>query len=381
MSNHGANGNGEARKVHPFAEAVDWVMLGPEMTIGKGARVGIACSGGPDSVALARAVREFGYRYMENPPVLLHFIHSDSDSDLNATATVGALGITSNTEVYFGNAERDGVRKAKDSPQMAARRNRYSFFKRISRELGLTHILMGHTMDDQAETVLMRMMSGHWLAGLGGIPARRKLADPDGKVGRKVTILRPMLGIRRALAADYVRELRLPVVDDPSNHDPKDRRHQVRHSVLPAMLKINPKAVENICIISSQAVAADRGAQDMMTTFLPKIRRKPASGKDPSIVRYEMRMERDWFADEFEYEEGCLAVRMMLVKLGADPRRVSRERCERVVIAALDEGQRSDESLLKGIHFRITKRDVVIVSTLTPVPKSPLDFLKDFLQS
>jgi tRNA(Ile)-lysidine synthase len=110
-----------------------------------------------------------------------------------------------------------------DSVEANARYARYAALDAVARRLSADRIAVGHTADDQAETVLMRIMSRSRVRGLAGIPAVR---------GR---IIRPLLGLRRAALQDVLKDAGLGWLDDPSNRDTRFLRNRVRHEVLPRL--------------------------------------------------------------------------------------------------------------------------------------------------
>lgn len=178
------------------------------------APVAVACSGGPDSVALLILAAEAGLA-----PTAVHVDHGlrpGSDRDLFVVrAAADALGVgTHGVRVVVG---------AGPNLEARARDARYAALELAREELGATAILVGHTADDQAETVLLNVMRGSATAGLAGMPARRG------------AIVRPLLGLRRADVRAVVRTRGLPTVDDETNRDPRFRRSWVRHELLPML--------------------------------------------------------------------------------------------------------------------------------------------------
>jgi tRNA(Ile)-lysidine synthase len=181
----------------------------------------VAVSGGADSTALLwllhRLAPEWGLRLQA-----LHVDHGlrpDSGRDAEAVRVLGArLGIP--VEVVAVAVTRRG------SLEAAARAARYAALEAEAARIGADRIALGHTADDQAETVLMRMLEGTGVRGLAGIPAVR---------GR---IIRPLLDLRhRALVAE-VESAGLTWIEDPSNRDPKFVRSRVRHEVLPLLAAV-----------------------------------------------------------------------------------------------------------------------------------------------
>jgi tRNA(Ile)-lysidine synthase len=135
-------------------------------------------------------------------------------------------------------------RRAHVSIQDAARRARAAALTEAAVRLGCQRVALGHTADDQAETVLFRIVRGTGLAGLAGIPYRREL------------LIRPLLDVRRAEVLRFLRRRGIGYLDDPSNRDPRYARSRVRADWLPFLARENPRIVEALL-----ALAADSRAQ------------------------------------------------------------------------------------------------------------------------
>ena len=156
------------------------------------ARVGVATSGGPDSLAalalIARACRGRGI-----PVVALHVEHG-----LRPAAAAGEIEIVSRAAIRAG-AEWEVRRvdvpaalgRSGGSVEFVARELRHAALDAMARERALTHVVFGHHRDDQVETVLLAILRGAWPAALAGIPASRPM--PGGALA-----LRPFLGVSRA---------------------------------------------------------------------------------------------------------------------------------------------------------------------------------------
>jgi tRNA(Ile)-lysidine synthase len=129
------------------------------------------------------------------------------------------------------------------SLQDAARRARLEALRACAAARGCLRVALGHTADDQAETVLFRIVRGTGLRGLAGIPYQR-----DGFV-------RPLLDVRRQEVLAYLRKLRVGFFEDPSNRDPRYTRSRVRHTWLPFLAAENPRVVEALLALAEDARA------------------------------------------------------------------------------------------------------------------------------
>jgi tRNA(Ile)-lysidine synthase len=121
----------------------------------------------------------------------------------------------------------------------------------------LNKITTGHTLDDQAETVLMRMIRGAGLRGLGGIHPRLPVEDDDGEVSGE--IVRPLLGIRRRELEQYLKDIGQPWREDSTNADDRFTRNRVRKLVVPLLEhEFNPGVADNL----SELAEIARGEED-----------------------------------------------------------------------------------------------------------------------
>lgn len=197
-----------------------------------GVTVVSALSGGPDSVALLdvllRAARKPGVRVVAAH--LDHALRKDSRADAQFCEELcDRLKIRLRTGRI-----RPAARALREGGlEEAARLTRYSFLRRVAREENASAIVLGHTLDDQAETVLMRLVRGSGALGLSAMKAW------DGE------LLRPLLDIRRSAVMAHLSAHRLPYRSDPTNDDPAFLRNRVRHELMPLLeRKFNPNIAE-----------------------------------------------------------------------------------------------------------------------------------------
>ena len=125
-----------------------------------------------------------------------------------------------------------------DGLEAAARRARYAFLTEAAEQLGARYLAIAHTADDQAETILHRILRGTGPAGLAGMPRVRML-------GRAVSLVRPLLAIRRQELRDYLQALGQDWREDATNAQTDATRNWIRHEMLPAAAeRVNPGVVE-----------------------------------------------------------------------------------------------------------------------------------------
>ncbi len=197
-----------------------------------GVTVVSALSGGPDSVALLdallRAARKPGVRVVAAH--LDHALRKDSRADAQFCEE---LCDRLKVRLRTGRIRPAAKALREGGLEEAARLTRYSFLRRVAREENASAIVLGHTLDDQAETVLMRLVRGSGALGLSAMKAW------DGE------LLRPLLDIRRSAVMAHLSAHRLPYRSDPTNDDPAFLRNRVRHELIPLLeRKFNPNIAE-----------------------------------------------------------------------------------------------------------------------------------------
>jgi tRNA(Ile)-lysidine synthase len=206
----------------------------------------VAVSGGPDSVALLRALHE---DRGTGPLTAAHLNHqlrgAESDADeafvrdlcagLSVDYRCDRLDVRGAAEAERGNLE--GV----------ARRLRYDWLARVAEEVGAAWVATGHTANDQAETVLHRLLRGAGLRGLRGIAACRPLSG-------RVRLVRPLLAATRDEVMAYLDSIGQSYREDSTNRDPALTRNRIRHQLLPRLaVEHNPQIVAVLGRLASQA--------------------------------------------------------------------------------------------------------------------------------
>jgi len=212
----------------------------------------VAVSGGPDSVALLRALLPFRG---ESGLVMAHLNHAlrgtESDGDEAFVRALHAkLSAQGNSALLLRSTRIDIAARARsegEGVEATARRYRYQWLTAIAREVGARWIATGHTADDQAETVLHRLLRGTGLKGLCGIPARRELAPG-------LLVVRPLLRARRQDVFAYLAALQQDFREDSSNMNPDFMRNRIRLELLPLLgAAYNPAVVSVLCRLAAQA--------------------------------------------------------------------------------------------------------------------------------
>jgi len=228
------------RRVAAFAE---------EERLFRGAkRVLVAVSGGPDSIAcllILLGLRErFGFDV-----TVCHFDHKlrpDSAADLEFVRELCAkLDVSCKT----GEGDvRAVATETKAGIEETARQMRYQFLAFMAENAGADRIVTGHTLDDQAETVLMRITRGSGVRGIRGmLPA----GEVPGASAQR--LIRPLLVVRREETAAICAEAGIVPLSDPSNDDRSFRRNLIRHETLPALRLVNPLIEDALLRLAASA--------------------------------------------------------------------------------------------------------------------------------
>ncbi|MCC9604798.1 tRNA lysidine(34) synthetase TilS [Blastopirellula sp. JC732] len=188
----------------------------------------VAVSGGADSVALLRAlmaIRKQGKGRL----IVAHIDHNLRVESAEDAEFVQELADRLAIPALFGKVEFEfTLTESGDGIEAAAREARYKFLKQFAMEQGARYIVTAHTADDQVETVLQRILRGTSVAGLTGIPRARELAPG-------ISLLRPMLGIRRAEVEAYLAEIGQDFRHDATNDESDFFRNKLRNELLPLL--------------------------------------------------------------------------------------------------------------------------------------------------
>jgi tRNA(Ile)-lysidine synthase len=206
----------------------------------------VAVSGGADSVALFDALlraREAGWG--AQTLVVAHFNHRlrGAESDLDA-AFVGEMAARHGVPSEMASADVATIaRQSRLNLEATARTLRYRFLAEVAGRHRLGCVVTGHTLDDQAETVLLRLLRGSGMRGLSGMSRQRPLLE-DGD--HSLTLWRPLLEVSRESVLAHCRRYQLPYREDLSNQSRDYLRNVVRQEILPRLAEINPSLREGL---------------------------------------------------------------------------------------------------------------------------------------
>jgi tRNA(Ile)-lysidine synthase len=200
-------------------------------------RVLVGVSGGPDSVALLHALVDIAPAYaLELAVAHVHHGLRGADADCDA-AFVARLAVGLGLPHYSIAADVQKLRrKRRISVEEAARDVRYAFFNQTARAQRYHRIAVGHTADDNAESVLMNLLRGTGARGLSGIRPIRG------------NIIRPLIRVARSQVLSYLNAADRPYVSDASNADPSILRNRIRHQLMPMIARsYQPRIRECLC--------------------------------------------------------------------------------------------------------------------------------------
>ena len=219
--------------------------------LAEGAGVVVAVSGGPDSAALADLARRARPDLVLTAVHVRHGLRDDAPDAAAARELAELLGMPHN-EVGAGPVSHT---KGRPGPEAAARAARYAALRAAAAQVGAVVVLVGHTADDRAETVLLRIVRGTGTKGLGGMA-------PDATIDG-LRIVRPLLGLRRSAVRGHARAVGLPTALDPTNADPAQPRARAR-ALLPQLdgLAGGPRDAVTTILRLADLAAADAAALD-----------------------------------------------------------------------------------------------------------------------
>jgi tRNA(Ile)-lysidine synthase len=234
-----------------------------------GDRVGIAVSGGADSVASLRLLLEL----RKEIGVVLSVVHFNhklrGDASDEDERFVARLAQEHKLELHCESGEVATYAAEKHlSLETAARQMRYQYFRRLLVEERLNRIATGHTLDDQAETILLKLVRGAGTRGLAGIYPQ--LPVPGSQFS--AFVVRPLLGIRRKELEAYLLDLEQSWREDTSNRDLRHMRNRVRHGILPRLERyLNPGVREALADTAEIARAEEDYWQKEVSQALPSV--------------------------------------------------------------------------------------------------------------
>jgi tRNA(Ile)-lysidine synthase len=262
-----------------------------------GDRLCVAVSGGADSVALLLALHEANTTPRDSLGVGLSAVHihhgirpaPESDADL-----AFVQGLCAQLDIHLHIHRADVPARAaqnRETLEEAARETRYTFFRTLIASGHADSVLTAHTLDDQAETVLMKLLRGAWTEGLSGIhpvvaieaapaiAAKITLGDANpslsatspARTGKAGKILRPLLSTTRAQVEQYLRARNQSWQTDATNADTAYTRNRIRHELLPQLRTFNPSIDQTLSNLADLAREEESRWQTELDRILPSL--------------------------------------------------------------------------------------------------------------
>ncbi len=252
------------------------------------AHVVVAVSGGADSTALLLGLDEL----IRNEKLQLNLTVAHLDHGLRAESSKDArwvtrLAQTLGYDIILGKTNLKIKKASKpENLEQAARKARYEFLQKTADKLDAAIVLTAHTLDDQAETILLRLLRGSAAEGLSGTPLVRELAP-----GSKVKLIRPLLAwARRSDTEDYCRRHQVDFRVDRMNDDEAFSRVKVRKQLLPLMKSFNSRVVEALSrtatLLNEDAAALSDEARRLLELAL----QKPAGNSETGLPSLDVRI-------------------------------------------------------------------------------------------
>jgi len=247
-------------------------------------KVLVAVSGGPDSLALLLQLNAIKNRW----GLSLHIAHMDHmlrpDSGKDA-AFVKKLGGKLKIPVTIKSVNLK-VRYVKGSLEELAREERLNFLINLAMEIKADKIALGHNLDDQAETVLMRLLRGTGLSGISGISAKRNM--------RGVIFIRPLLETRRREIENFLKRKKIKPRIDTTNKEDKFMRNKIRHNLIPLLKNKYNQNITEVLANLAESVSYDYEYLDCAARRSLKgnnlrINVKVAVKLHPAILRLKIR--------------------------------------------------------------------------------------------
>jgi tRNA(Ile)-lysidine synthase len=296
--------------------------------LGSASAILVAVSGGPDSMALLHLIARWADR--EGRPRIMvatvdHGLRPEAANEAALVASrCAALGVSHRILSWQGTKPATGL-------QDAARQARYTLLVGVAKAEGASHLVTAHTLDDQAETLMMRLAAGSGLAGLAGM---RPEIERDG-----IRHVRPLLGCAKSALVELCRQEGWPFVEDPSNADPRFARTRWRR-LMPDLAE-EGLTTERLGRLAARVLRAEEALDFKAREAFDRARSGGDGGK-----ALDMTLDGSFLLDEpFE-----IAVRVLALAVLALPDAGEHARLERIEAAA----ERLREAVLVRRSLRLT---------------------------
>jgi len=307
---------------------------------GRDESVLVAVSGGADSVALLNLLHAINAQ--EGWSLKLHVAHlnhqlrgTDADNDaafVEGMAQQLRVAYTIETADMRARSQAEGV-----SIEQAGRLGRLEFYERVCLRYGIKALAVAHNADDNAETILHRIIRGTGIRGLVGIKPRRSI-----RAGSEIRIVRPLLGFSRAEIEEYLRDRGIGFCHDITNDSNAFTRNRIRNEILPLLReKFNPQVSEALLRLAGQARGLDEYLREVSERALESliiehdsrhlVLHCPSLIQKPRVIRMEL-------------------VRQAVLRMGIGERNLSYGHLSTVVDLAGQEVGGKGVDLPEGLH-------------------------------
>lgn len=319
-----------------------------------GERVVVAVSGGADSTALLLAFDEL--MRAGRMALTLKVAHLDHGLRGEAGASDAGWVETLTRELGYEVVVRRATvgrraSESRDNLEQAARRERYEFLESVAREWEASAVAVGHTLDDQAETMLLALLRGSGARGLGGMRARRGFQDACDKL----LLVRPLLDwARRAETLKYCETRGVGIRADEMNVDERFARVRVRRQLLPLLETFNPRAAETLArtagLLRREADALENlGGKLLLEACRDARTLGEKKGLDNVAAERPAANEKDAIADENAAIEGQSALSVEVLR-GAD------EAVRSYALRSWIASHRGDLRRIESVHIEAVER-------------------------
>lgn len=314
----------------------------------------LAVSGGADSITLLHVMAQLRQRLN----IELHVVtlnHGLRDAAADDIAYVQQMADKLNVPVSPATVDVKRLSQNHNiGLEAAGRQARYTFFADVAQQIGASVIATAHHADDQTETILMHLLRGSGVQGLIGMQSKSLLPDHP-----SLTLIRPLLTVRRAEIDAYCDEHQLEPRHDATNSDTIFLRNNVRHSILPRLRAVNPQ-IDRAFTQLGDIVAVE---QDFMQTYY-EATIQPLIQVDEAKSRF--RVARNSF-NSWHSAMQRRFIKDVSSQLGAEAGYIH-------IIAAMDTVKTGDvgaiAQLTKGVHLRIAYDEIIIEHESAPMPES-----------
>lgn len=233
----------------------------PKAALKAAKRIGLALSGGLDSVVLLDTVcKAIQFNSKTSTEVWVFHIHHGLQKPADQWLEF-CEKLAKKYRVHFDFRLLHFADQSEGNIEARARAERYEALTDLCIEHGIKDLLLAHHQNDQAETVLLQLLRGAGVAGLSGMPLNRSNTNLD----HPITLWRPLLNQSRADLEAYAKEHKLKWVEDPSNQNTRYRRNAIRKEIIPKLEKIQPGAIVNLArsaeLLAQSQVLLDRLAR------------------------------------------------------------------------------------------------------------------------